>query len=332
MVNKRYILAVDGGATKTASIVYDVVSETVIGSGISGPSNLTSAGVKAASENIKKASGWALEMAGIEFKDLDEGIFGIAGVGDSRSLTETGKGIVKNVTGRDDFTVLNDGVGAYYLANLGEDGIVFAGGTGSVLFYQKNKELKRKGGWNWFVGDDGSASWMAKSGLNVGTMEYDNIYQEKVLVRSAEEYFSMEFHELIPYLEQHQDKALIAGFSRRVSSTARSGYKNALNVLHLSATYVSNAIKSAQVEIGTNENISLVGGTYMAGDVYVSMIEKQLGTTPKIFFGYQVAVGALLYLMNINGMDISFAIRDKILRQFEETGVREKYSKLLNSF
>ncbi|WMT50556.1 MAG: BadF/BadG/BcrA/BcrD ATPase family protein [Ferroplasma sp.] len=331
MADKRYILAVDGGATKTASIAYDLVSEKVVGSGISGPSNLTSAGVKIASDNIKKACMGSLEMAEVGFEDIYGGIFGIAGVGDSISLTETGRNIVRNITGRDDFTVLNDGVGAYYLANLGEDGIVFAGGTGSVLFYQKNNELKRKGGWNWFIGDDGSASWMAKSGLNIGTMEYDKIYPDGVLMRSAEEYFNMEFHELIPHLEQNQNKALIAGFSRRVSSIAESGYANAINILHTSATYVSNAIKSAQMEIGS-KNISLVGGTYMAGDVYISMIEKQLLTKPKVFFGYQVAVGSLLYLMNQNGIKISSNIRDRILRQFEDTGVREKYIKILDSF
>ena len=188
------LLSVDGGATKTVAIIVDEKKDRIKGFGISGPSNFVSAGPQLAEKNLKCAVSDALNEASETLDSIKTGIFGIAGIGDSSIDTNIGVKIIDKITNRSDFIKMNDGEPAYKMANLNEEGIVFAGGTGSVCFYLLNNKLNRLGGWGWFIGDDGSASWIAKRALNMATKEFDNIIGEK--------YF------LMPFLKHREQNRL----------------------------------------------------------------------------------------------------------------------------
>ncbi len=309
------ILSVDGGATKTVALIYDYRNEKLIGLGISGPSNLSSAGPKLAEENIRDAVNQALNFAGIKIGEIEKGIFGIAGIGDSKSLTDLGESIIDRSFGRNDFVKINDGMPAYFMANLDMDGIIFAGGTGSVLFYSIESRLTRVGGWNWFVGDDGSASWIAKRALNIATMEYDGIYHTHDLVREAESYFGDEFREAMAAIEIKRDKRKVAGFAPRVSSLATRGYHNAMLIMKESASYVSSLINATKMKFNGNVKISLVGGTMLSGNFYTQMIMEGINQEADVFYGYQVAAGGILLSMKELGLRPTFEIRNSILKQ-----------------
>lgn len=327
-------LAVDGGATKTVAVLYDESDGLLKGLGISGPSNLTSAGPSAARQNIKLAVDQALQNASLGINSVDGGIFGIAGIGDSKDLTSLANEMIDSLTGRSDFVKLNDGVPAYTLANLFQDGIVFAGGTGSVAFYRQNNSLNRIGGWNWFVGDDGSASWIAKRALNLATFEYDGLFEGNELVKSVENYFGGEFREVIAYLDQHQDKRRIAGFASIVSGMAENGYSRAMQIFEESASYVRTLIQATKSKFQGNPKISLVGGTMLAGKKYIELITGEMRENVEVFYGYQVAVGGLLLLLKDHGMYPTYELRDRILGQLERQ-IRGKnkaeYEKFLNT-
>ncbi len=307
------ILSLDGGATKTVAIVFDDDNFEISGIGVSGPSNFASINPRTASKNISKAINDALNVSGTDIRKLKKGIFGIAGIGDSKEFNEMGEKIVNDVTGRKDFLKFNDGVLAYTLANLNEEGIVFAGGTGSVAFYYKNGKLGRLGGWNWFVGDDGSASWISKRALNLATMEYDNIYPEGKIIKAAENYFGNEFREVIAFLEKHQDKRKIAGFAPYISALAKEGYQPALSIFRESSEYVRKLILSNIQNFAKAPKISLVGGTMLAGSFYTDMITKDFESEVEIFYGYQVAIGGILLLLRSLGYDVDYILRNKLI-------------------
>ncbi len=328
------LLSVDGGATKTVAIIFDEKENTIKGIGISGPSNFVSAGPKTAEKNLRLAMSGALNEASEKINSIGSGIFGIAGIGDSTRDTSIGVGIINNITNRNDFIKINDGEPAYKLANINEEGIVFAGGTGSVCFYFLNGKMKRLGGWGWFAGDDGSASWISKRALNVATKEFDNIIEDKLLVKAAERYFKKDFRELIADLEQKHDKRLVAGFAPYVSELSHKKYKMALDILEESAGYVSSTINSVKNFFTKKPRISVLGGTVLAGKLYTDLISNRVDGNIFTYPGYQVAIGGILILLEKSGINIDFTIRDDIISQMEKIirgPNKTEYEKYLNT-
>lgn len=325
---REMILAVDGGATKTVALVYDEVNLKLRGVGLSGPTNLTSVSRKEVISNIKLSVSKACEEAGIKIEDLKKGIFGIAGIGDSPSMTEFGKKVISESMGRKDFQAMNDGRPAYEMANMGSDGIVFAGGTGSVAFFKIGNSLERRGGWNWFAGDNASASWIAKKALNLATLEYDGIIQGTELIKSVETYFGMEFTEAVSAVLFKQNKSYISGFAPIITKLALSGSKPANDILEECADYVVNLVESILPRFNNSPRISLVGGTMLAGDIYTRRIQKRLNRKIFVYFGYQVAIGGILILFQQLGIECGFVLRDDILNQMEELLNRKSKAEL----
>ena len=312
------ILAVDGGATKTLGLVMEEDGAIVKGLGIAGPSNFTSVTRREIISSLKKAIEESCDEAGIGVNEVDRGLFGIAGIGDSGKVTRFGREIIEGLTGRNDFKVINDGQPAYAMANLDHDGIVFAGGTGSVCFFRKGKKTERRGGWGWFAGDDGSASWIARKALNTATMEFDGLFEKKSFVKEVEKYFDSRFKDAISLAETKYDKRFIAGFAPRVAKLAFEGYDPAVSILEESAEYISSLVRSLLQEFPEPPRISLVGGTMMAGNFYIDMIRSKIRLPLNIYYGYQVAAGGLLLIMEEMGMKPTFELRDSILEQIDK--------------
>ncbi len=325
------ILAVDGGATKTLALVMEEDGAIVKGLGIAGPSNFTSVTKREIISNLKKAIEESCNEAGIEMNEVNRGLFGIAGIGDSSKITRFGREIIEELTGRKDFKVINDGQPAYAMANLGHDGIMFAGGTGSVCFFKKGKKTERRGGWGWFAGDDGSASWIARKALNIATMEFDGLFEKKSLVREVEDYFDSGFKDAISLAETKYDKRYIAGFAPRVTKLAIEGYGPAISIMEESAEYISSLVKSLLPKFSEPPMISLVGGTMMAGNIYVNMIRNKIKLPLNVYYGYQVAAGGLLLIMEKMGRKPTVGLKDFILKQIDKL-LYKKNSKELKRF
>lgn len=213
---------------------------------------------------------------------------------------------------------LNDGRPVYEMANLEEDGIVFACGTGSVAFFKVGDRIERRGGWNWFAGDNGSASWIAKRGLNLATFEYDGILDGMKLVRNVESYFRKDFRDALASFENSQNKREIAGFAPSVTALAATGYAPACMIMDECANYVSELIKSLPSNFSGDPRVSLVGGTMLSGETYTGRVATRLHRAVNVYYGYQVAAGGLIIILKELGVKCTFETRDDILSQLEE--------------
>ncbi|PYB69099.1 N-acetylglucosamine kinase [Thermoplasma sp. Kam2015] len=312
MEEEMMILGVDGGSTKTLAIVFDERSESIAGVGISGPSNFTNAPRETATANISDAVKKACSEAGVDMRSIDTKVFGLAGIGDSKEATELGKDIVRSIVGKAD--VVSDGLGAYKFANLNEDGVVFAPGTGSVGFLKKGGEPKRFGGWGWVIGDEGSASWMAKQAILLAEREYDGISETgfRDIVMS---YFGMDLYEVVYAISKERiAKRVVAALAPHISAMARSGNKYANSIFEESSSYISEVMNSKSKALGGSGRYSVLGGTMLAGDFYQHMIRSKTSVPVNIYYGYQVAIGDVLMGLEKKG-EIDLSIRDKIIRQ-----------------
>ncbi len=126
-VGARFVMGVDGGATKTLAAVLDVRERTLhLGHGAS--SNADAVGARAATESLVKATDEAIARAGIAREQLDAAVLAIAG-------TDT-DAVAAHVRERRPKTwvVVNDVVGAWAAATGAQPGVGAISGTGSNVF------------------------------------------------------------------------------------------------------------------------------------------------------------------------------------------------------
>ncbi len=290
------ILALDGGATKTVALLFDEKTFKIKGVGLAGSSNFTIIGENKAEENLRKA------ISEAEGDKADKAVFCLAGIGDSEEDTKRGTEMVRKIFPNSQ--VYNDGVGAYRATNLFEDGGVFAPGTGSVAFYQKNGELHRVGGWSWIFGDEGSASWIAKTAITYATRVVDGIEESSELPKAVEKYFNLPFREAVIKLSKEQDKRLIASFAVIVDDLASKGDPLALRVMKEASDYIIKMINRLKREGG---RVSVIGGVMNSKIIRGTL--SALGVN--IFYSYQAVLGGLV----LAGLKISFEERDILAKE-----------------
>jgi N-acetylglucosamine kinase len=322
------ILSIDGGATKTCAILFDEADRTFLSSGISGPSNFLTVSQEVSSDNIRDAMDQALSEAGKDISQVRYVILGVAGAGDSKDATALGNRIVRTVMGNHPYTLENDGYMAYRMSNMFQDGIVFAPGTGSVGFYQKDGSLNRIGGWGWFAGDEGSASWMAKRCITLAQRQKDGILQGDSLVKLVEEYFQNDFRDVMGTLEGKKDKRHIALLAPHISMLASSGDEAALSILQEAGEYAASVINAAMANFRECPEVSVLGGTVRSGKFFTNTIISHTKCRPKFFYGYHVCVGGIVIASREMGFQLTTKDRDFIISQLE-SDIRKKPADLL---
>ena len=313
------LLSVDGGATKTLALIYDESRSDILGLGISGSSNYAEVGTKNAGASLQAAIKGALTMAMIDEKNIDQAIFSIASVGDSAEYTEIGKNLVSEAYGRSNYTLINDGMAAYRMANIDADGVIFAPGTGSVGYLKRENDFQRIGGWGPLFGDEASAYWIGKKFLTYATRASDGLNgYDRHLPRHIEEIYGMDFREAVTKLTRERNKREIASLAVQVSRLAREGSETCNIILDEAAEYIRKFITSIYNIMGDDAKYSLVGGTLLSGKFYLDRVTK--GVKPKVraYYGYQVAIGGIIELLNRKGVKTTENDRNTLLEKLNE--------------
>jgi glucosamine kinase len=312
------ILSVDGGASKVMAVLFDESSFRVAGIGFAGSANFKNVGVSVAKRNVSEAVSEALLQGGANLDDIGNAVFGVAGVGDSGTSTETVRNIVAELMRGKGFRLENDGILANKLTNLDADGAVYAAGTGAVGYYQKSGVVQRVGGWGWFSGDEGSAFWIARNALNKATRSYDRVDPPTYLIDATEKYTGLSFREAIAKIHLDHPVTYVAGFAPYVSQLAYEGDVLAAQVLESAAEQISLMLKRMYKEFEKPPETSLVGGVVQAGNILVSRISTSLKTDVRIYHGYEVAVGGLIMVLSEKGHSVDKQTRESLLKDFNQ--------------
>ena len=314
------LLAVDGGATKTEAIVYD---GEIKGAGVSGPGNYHNVGLKAAGENTAHAITEAFQMAGCEWKDIDRAFYGFAGVESSRTSRSNVENMLEGVHRHGTMKLYNDGVAAYYLATLGENGVVAAAGTGSVVQAGDGKKHVRVGGWGWFLGDEGSAYYIGRRGLQAATQSFDGRSGHTTLISALERELNSEFPEAIAHFQENPSVNNVAAFAPVVTEEAAKGDDTSRKICAEAGSDLALAVRAAveRLELKGGYVIGAVGGVFRGGSVITDVFKENLsgcaGTLAPIYYGYHVVVGAVLMERHEKGDAVSAELAQKLVSQLE---------------
>jgi glucosamine kinase len=267
IADARYMLGVDGGATKTLAAVLDMdTGELHIGHG--GPSNQDAVGATAAVRALLEAADEAIAEAGIPTERLAAAVLAIAG-------TDTGA-IARNVRAirTEDWLVVNDVVAAWASATGAGPGVAVIAGTGSNVFGVGPHDVPwRAGGWGHLLGDEGSGHWLGIQSIKAALDDREASGPETALSERAPAFFGLETVEQLAahVYTKPLTKGEISALAVETAKLAQAGDAVARELYVRGARELGRQIGAVieQTALQGSFPVGLIGGAFNAGAVFV---------------------------------------------------------------
>jgi glucosamine kinase len=279
----RFVLGVDGGATKTAAAVLDLEQRSVhVARG--GPSNEDSVGLQTAITTLLAVAEQAIDRAGIARGDLARSVLAIAGT-DTESIAAA---VSRE---RDEsWIVVNDVVGAWAAATDAGPGVAVISGTGSNIFgVGRDGRAWRAGGWGHLLGDEGSGYWLGLESIKAALHDRDGTGPATALGAEAVAFFGVASVEALATLMYAKPltKPEIAAFAKVTDKLAAAGdevarglYARASHELCIRIAAVIRETGLAGEGAGEQEPfpVGLVGSAFNAGEIFVEPLTRELAS------------------------------------------------------
>ncbi len=271
----RWLLGVDGGATKTLAAVLDLETRS-LHLGHAGPSNEDAVGAEAAVAALTGAARAALEGAGVTEQELHAIVAAVAGT-DTASIA----GHIRAACG-EGWIVVNDVVGAWATATGGAPGVGAISGTGSNVFgVGEAGNGWRTGGWGHVLGDEGSGFWLGSESIRAALKDRDASGPATELGNAACLYFDCPTVEAVASLVYSKPltKAEISAFAVQSARLAEEGDEVAAELFVRGATLLGGQISAVieQTGLAGSFPIGLIGSTYKAGEIYLGPLRARIG-------------------------------------------------------
>jgi N-acetylglucosamine kinase-like BadF-type ATPase len=158
-------LGVDGGGTKTAFVLLDRQG-MIRATHQAGSAFYLETGMEALRELIHEGIHAVLRSAGIKVDGLEFSYFGLPVHGEDERTAELDR-LPEPVLPRDRYACGNDMVCGWAGSLACAGGINVVAGTGSICYGEYLGRSARCGGWGELFSDEGSAYWIARSGLTL---------------------------------------------------------------------------------------------------------------------------------------------------------------------
>jgi glucosamine kinase len=270
----RFLLGIDGGATKTLAAVLDV-ERAALHLGYGGPSNQDAVGVQAAGHALFAAADEALAAAGIGDEQLDAAVLAVAG-------TDT-EAVVAHVREQraEDWIVVGDVVGAWATATGARPGVGVISGTGSNVFgVGHDGRAWRAGGWGHLLGDEGSGYWLGIESIRAALRDREASGPQTALSDAAAAFFGVSSVEALAALVYSKPltKSEIAAFAIETATLAEGGDAVARQLYEAGARELAQQIGAVISRTGLREEfqVGLIGSAYKAGPVFVDPLTRAI--------------------------------------------------------
>ncbi len=283
----RYVLGIDGGATKTLAAVLDL-EQRAIHLAQGGPSNEDAVGSRAAVATLVEVAEQALERAGIADAELGAGVLAVAG-------TDT-DAIVRQVRAArgEDWIVVNDVVGAWAAATAAEPGIGAISGTGSNVFgVGPAGRAWRVGGWGHLLGDEGSGYWIGVESIRAALRDRDGSGPQTALSAAVVEFFDAPSVEAVASLVYSKPlgKSEIAAFTVETCRLAEQGDAVARELYRRGAEQLAGQVVVVARETGLAQTesfpLGLIGSVFKASALFADPLAAAVSESAP---GAQVSV------------------------------------------
>ncbi len=262
----RYIIAVDGGGTKTIAVLANLNGKIIVKS-IVGSSNIDKIGFSYAMENL-------LNVIKMVFQKPEISFIYVALAGGTQRDLKRRKQVAEYIAQKLNFSskkilVESDDAAAFWSGTDKKKGIVVIAGTGSVVVGWGNDQKIVFGGWGHLWGDQGSAFWIGKKTLQLISSSIDKNYSSLLKTEVFKKLKISESGDLMKVIYTENSVKKIASLSSCVDKIAVNQKDNlAINILEKAAD------KLIEQAIYVIENINLSKGfpLVLVGGVFSSKI------------------------------------------------------------
>jgi glucosamine kinase len=296
----RFLLGVDGGATKTLAAVLDLESRALhLAHG--GPSNEDAVGTRAAVQAVLGAADDAIQRAGIAQDELGAAVLAIAG-------TDT-DAVARHVRSArtDDWIVVNDVVGAWATATGAAAGVAAISGTGSNVFgVGPDGSPWRAGGWGHLLGDEGSGYWLGLHSIRAALRDRDASGPETALTDAAPAFYGVPSVEALAVYVYSKPltKSEIAAFGIETAKLAEQGDDVARALYRRGARGLAEQIVAVIDTTGLADGprafpVGLIGSAFKAGALFVEPLASavhQIAPRARVAVVEMAPVGGCLLL------------------------------------
>ena len=273
----RYVMGVDGGATKTLAAVLDL-RDSVLHLGHGGPSNEDAVGAEAAVRALLSAADEALEHAGIDAGQLGAAVLAIAG-------TDT-EDVARNVRAArtDAWIVVNDVVAAWATATGAGPGGAAIAGTGSNVFgvggTGPGARAWRAGGWGHLLGDEGSGYWLGVQSIKAALRHREASGPATALCDAVPAFFGEPSIEAVAarVYSKPLTKGEIAKLAIETARLAEQGDAVACELYERGARELGEQIAAVirQTALQGEFPVGLIGSAFKAGAVFVEPLTRAI--------------------------------------------------------
>ncbi|KEI05927.1 ATPase [Clostridium botulinum] len=314
-----YYLGIDGGGTKTAFVLINEEGK-ILGEIEKSTCHHMQVGFDGFKNIIQQGIEEICNMVNINNTDIEYTFLGIPGYGEVDKDDMDIEEILKGIFNQNKFTVGNDVVAGWAGSLACREGINLVAGTGSIAYGVNEKnESARSGGWGYFCGDEGSAYWIAKKGIEIFTKEADGRLEKGQIYNVFKEELNLKRDfDLISLI--HEDYKLartkIAKLALLVARAAELGDKKALDIYKEAANEFYLMIKAVigKLEYNNTIVISYSGGVFKAGDSVLIPLKQKLKD-----FNCDIrrplltpVVGSALYAYKLAGNEITDEIVENL--------------------
>jgi len=293
----RFLMGVDGGATKTLAAVLDLRERCAyLGHGAS--SNPDAVGAHTATDSLVKATDEAIARAGIEREKLDAAVLAVAGT-DTHAVAANIRALRPS-----GWVVVNDVVGAWAAATGARPGVGTISGTGSNVFgVGADGRTWRAGGWGHVLGDEGSGYWLAVQSIKAALSDRERSGAETALTAAATDFFEVPSVEALAALVYSKPltKGEIAAFAIETARVAQAGDEVARGLYERAAFELGRQVEAVIAQTGLTGPfpVGLIGSAFKAGDLFVAPLAQavhKLAPEASVAVVEMVPVGGCLLL------------------------------------
>ncbi len=271
--NARFVLGIDGGATKTLAALLDLERRTLY-LGQAGPSNEDAVGTRAAVAALLEAADEAVGHAGIKEERLDAEVIALAG-------TDT-DAVARHVRAArsEDWLLVNDVVAAWATATEAQPGVGVISGTGSNVFgVGFDGRAWRAGGWGHQLGDEGSGYWFGVESIKAALRDREASGPQTALSDAAVAFFGVASVEALAALVYAKplSKGEIAAFAIETAKLAAGGGDAvACEIYERGAALLGEQVAAVIRRTGLQGSfpVGLIGSAYKAGAVFVEPLTR----------------------------------------------------------
>jgi N-acetylmuramic acid 6-phosphate etherase len=281
--NRKLVLGVDGGGTKTVAHLAEVNSSgeaVTIGRGQAGSSNMKAVGVQQALTNLRQAIEQAGQKLSGSIPSVAIAVLGLSGGGRPEAL-QTIKQWNESIHLAERAVLVHDALPVLVAGTPNGHGVALIAGTGAVSFASNSSNKTAViGGWGYWFGDEGSAFWLGQAALRAASHDADGRGPSTTLKKRILDRLSIsEPRDILTALSGHGDvRRAIAELAGLVTHAAETGDSVARQIVDEAGMFLASLVETAakESELGSIFPLALAGGVLTGSNIIRESLFKRL--------------------------------------------------------